>query len=737
MSPAFVPSTAPPTHFGRFRPSGNLGIYDLRGVRFLPQVLGSGRVIVEAAFGADINGDSSAWTWIEITDDVMYDPGITIVQGRGDDTSVAQAASCTFNLLNQTAAYSAYNPAGVHYPFVRRSTPIRVSVDPGSGPVVLFQGEAAGWPPAWDTSAKVSIVKVTAGGILRRLSQGKTPLKSALYRANAAYAPFAYWSMEEGAAATQVTAASPNTPALIQTGAVTTGVTTGPAGTDAVIDFSGQGSLSALIPFTSAAGFQASFIFNHTDAVQIDQAVGLFTSTGARIYLRFYPTLQNWFAWYYSPTNAGTASSASADSGWMDGDYHLLTASFQQVGADIQFRFARDDGSSHLGQTWSGETLGYLTRIIVNPADFDTTIVQSAFTLGHLAINVPAVNPIVTSATIGGAVDGYLGETADARVARLCGEEGIPVSVTGTSATTMGAQTKQTLVTLLRECETSDGGVLYDGFSAGLGYICRSSRYNLQPAITLDVPSGDLAPPFAPADDDQRNRNDMTVNRTGGGSGRYVDKTGPLGTDAIGTYDSSLTVNTDTDTPLAQIAAWNVHLGTVEGLRYPTLSLDFVSRPGKIPDWVNATDISFRADVTNISDEATQHPPDDVALIVEGYTQKITPLDWDLTAGCSRYSPWSVAVYGTSRYDSTTSKLALPAPAGSTTLYVDSGGGALWVTGAVSFDINVGGVRFPVSNIASSTSPQAFTVGAPSNGVVKDIPAQTSVTLWDRSVYAL
>jgi len=39
-SPAFVPQTSPPTHFGAFRQDGRLSVFDTRGEPFLTQQLG-------------------------------------------------------------------------------------------------------------------------------------------------------------------------------------------------------------------------------------------------------------------------------------------------------------------------------------------------------------------------------------------------------------------------------------------------------------------------------------------------------------------------------------------------------------------------------------------------------------------------------------------------------------------------------------------------------------------------
>jgi hypothetical protein len=401
-------------------------------------------------------------------------------------------------------------------------------------------------------------------------------------------------------------------------------------------------------------------------------------------------------------------------------------------------RARREDSTETQVQVFTGETLGLLRTVIVNPGDFDSTIVQSAYTLGHLAISAPAQVPMTGVAAIADAASGYTGELAHVRMARVCDQEGIPITIIGTSNIAMGPQPLAKFIDILRDIETTDGGVLYDGAGPGLTYVCRSARYNLTAAITLDVDAGDVDNPFAPVDDDQRVLDDVTVNRNNGGSARVTSAAGPLGTDTIGTYDKPITVNTADDTPLIEIAGWNWHLGQTVGLRYPSLGLDLAANPHQVPDWLAAAPgISIRADVININQRATQHPPDDVPLLFEGHTQALNPDNWKVKANCSQYAPWQVATWGTSRYDSGTSSLALPAPAGSTSLLVLVGDGTLWVTGDVDFDIWVDGVRFNVSHIAGTSTPQTFTVGAPLNGVVKDLAAGVQVRLWDTPIYAL
>jgi len=141
------------------------------GQPFLPNVLPNGRIWVEMAFGADLTGSPDAYPWQDVTADVMFATKVAITQGRADETSQAQPATCAFTLLNTTGRYTPYNPNAALYPNVRRGTPVRVRVGIYAAAYVIFQGSLVGCTPAWNTSASKATASVSCAGTLRRLSQ--------------------------------------------------------------------------------------------------------------------------------------------------------------------------------------------------------------------------------------------------------------------------------------------------------------------------------------------------------------------------------------------------------------------------------------------------------------------------------------------------------------------------------------------------------------------------------------
>ena len=255
------------------------------------------------------------------------------------------------------------------------------------------------------------------------------------------------------------------------------------------------------------------------------------------------------------------------------------------------------------------------------------------------------------------AIDGYNGDTVNARVARLSYEEpyvGVENNLFGSHL--MGAQPQATLLELLREAEAVNGGRLFENRdpvaadyanyeSAMLRMVWSEEIANATAALTLDHDAGHLAPPFDPADDDQQLRNDVTVTRASaegaGSSARVIANEGEhsrLTPANVGTYDDSVSLNVYTDDALIHQAGWRVNIGTHDGLRFPVVTLDFGANPALIADWIGC-DIGSRITITNPPPGIA---PDDIDLVIEGWTETLDALAWRVQLNCSPYKPWHV-----------------------------------------------------------------------------------------------
>jgi hypothetical protein len=634
------------------------------GVPFLPELDGS-RIAVEIAWGADPAGDPDSWTWTDITRDVRTDSGISTKLGRDDEASTSQPASLTLTLDNTSHAYS-FGGHSPNWPNVRRNTPVRLRIDEdGQEWHLVFIGNVDGFTPGWDLTGRIPIVNLSASGAMRRMLQGDAPIISAYRRAMTETASvIAYWPFEEGHNATYARAVR--------------------GGTD-MVTVSSSHEFDADSPFDCSAPLAR--LRSSPDGVFEDfgATVGEYTVTGQTQvrWLMAFPrtSLPNgaFLCDVFTTGTLGRVSVTYADGGsapdilpldglhlttW-DDDGQVITEDFniafnvlgaalrmsvelEQDGSDVIVRLGvvapGDDEAGFFDVTLPGRTVGRVTSIFMGGNDVDDVI------LGHVTLQ----NEITSLYEAAGPLSAHVGELPTplgaGRLYRLTSEAEVPFTAIGSGAVpssneTMGPQLARPLMELLHECEAVDQGQLWDGARApGLIYSTRRFRELGITHLTIDAAAGELAEPFEPTDDDQRNRNRVEATITTGVTAEYEDATGPLGTAAIGIYDSSVEVTNQHDSMAIQYAAWHVALGTVEGYRFPSVTVDLRAAP-HLADAVLRTVPGHRIDVLNADQVFAGYLPGDVplSLIVEGISHDIGARHWRVTFRCSPFSPWGIA----------------------------------------------------------------------------------------------
>jgi len=574
-----------------------------------------------------------------------------------------------------------------------------------------FIGEVSSWPSRWDVSGKDVRVPVEAAGIMRRLGQGSKALDSTLRRRIPSFAPLAYWPMEEGKNATQAYSPIPGVNPLKLTHANWAQADSLPS-SNPLPTLSASGSnlpiMEGKVPAPSGTltGWCVEWVYR-LDSVPADLRTFMrIRSTG---------TVSEWYVQQaiattriFGKDSDGTtvftqdvATGVDLFNQWIRVEFKVAQNG-SNVDWNLDFTDVGGDAGGY-GASFAG-TIGRPTAVASPPDGYSTLL--DGMALGHIS-----AWPTTFTTAYQGAIDAWAGETAGQRMTRLAGEEGVPLAQWGdaTVQEQVGPQHIDTLLSLLEDAADADGGVLYERRNAiSLAYRDRISMYNQPVALALDYTSpGHVAPPLEPVDDDQKVRNDVTVTREGGASGRATLDTGALSVQAppngVGVYDTSVTLNLYSDDQAEPHANWLMHLGTWDESRYPVLNLNMAAAP----TLVDAVTLLESGDRITIANLPAWLPPGGADLLMQGYQEVIGhPIDWDLQLNCTPASPWNVgyvedAVFGFVDTDGT--QLAASASSTATTLSVTVTGGLLWAFEA-NFDISVGGEVMTVTDITGAVA---------------------------------
>ncbi|SCK20051.1 hypothetical protein YUYDRAFT_02075 [Streptomyces sp. ScaeMP-e48] len=552
--------------------------------------------------------------------------------------------------------------------------------------------EVPTWAPRWTVDGTDMDVAIQGAGVLRRLSQGQKALQSTLRRRVPSYDPLAYWPMEDEPGATAAFSPIEGVAPLRVTG-VSFGQDASLAGSSALPTIEAGGRMVGSVPAPVAASTQWSVHMVYT----LDGTAPV--SNGEFLAWRTSGTVRRWRI--LQRTGVGTIEGYDADGdlvvnqpvsvddedvleGWNRYQFRV-----SETGGTVDWRLSWiniNGDAGGFGSTYSG-TAGRVTQI-------ETTVGApvAGLRVGHIA-----VFPVELTDAYSFADHGFTGETAGARALRLTAEESLPFTLVGDASDTtpMGPQRPGTLLSLLLQCEASDGGILYeDPGRLGLVYRTRATLYNQEPTLVLSY--SQINQPFEPVDDDSHIRNDVTRSRIDGSSARVVAETGPLSVQApplgVGIYDDSQELSLATDDQPEQIAAWAVHRGTWDEARYKQVRVLLHKHPDLIPAVSNL----HVGDLIRITDLPAYLPPGPVDLIMEGYRDDQSNGTWEITFNCSPAGPWTVGVVEDTvlgRADTDGSELASAVDESDTTLSVATTAGPVWVPDQrqYPFDLTVGG----------------------------------------------
>lgn len=605
-----------------------------------------------------------------------------------------------------------------------------------------FWGEVTEWPQKWGLKgAPQSYSPIQCSGVMRRLGQGATPLRSAMWRGSTSIGATlaGYWPLEDAVGSEALAAGmAGRRPAKVTAGAALAAYDGFVASEP--IPALHTGRIVAVLPAAAVTGTaQVRWLTRIPAGTPNGAVLARVRTTSSLGWVDVcYSTGGGWFARVYN--NLGVLGHTSSTYGFALDDRDLrVSLELAQSGGDVVVTLAEIEAGASGGlvgsSTATGITLGAVKSVEFNPEAVDL----GDLTVGHLTVQ----SAITTLFDLSSQLAGYRGEAADARLVRLGAENGLAVHVQGGDTALMGVQGREDLVALLREAADTDGGVLHEPrTSSDLTYRSLESMYSQVPVVVAYTDN--LLSPFEPTDDDQGTQNLVTVTRAGGSSATVEDTTSTLSTApppaGVGVYDTSVTLSLASDDAARHQAGWRVHLGTVDEARWPVIGVR-LEHPVFLADAVLSEqlldlDVGDRLDVTDLP---VWLPPFPARVLVQGYQETILPFSHTIELTGSPASPFDVAYFGDARYGGPGSTLAASVTTTATSWSVATPVGPLWTTAGADFplDVLVEGELVTVTGVSGSSSPQSFTVTRSVNGVVKAHASGAAVDLADPTYYGL
>lgn len=633
-------------------------------------------------------------------------------------------------------------------------------VDEARASVPRLCGYVDGWTPSIDVSGKRTTAEVSLSSVRRRSNQGSTPVRSPLRYTIGTNIMKHYWPCEEGANAQSAADAIVGTgqPPLYASGTVgfagytpTSAVPSADLvvqyGTKPLPQLSQGGGLSTTFATVGSTAWAVQFAsdFDASGNSGGPEVTIAEWSTPGGTHSRWRVTMAGgagglFGTSVYTIDGNGTATRIINDA-ITSTVFREMYVSAGQLGGNINVTLNNAGTTTTAAVT---ATLAGITGLSINP---NLTATSVDFALGHIRVwdtaspsiiePVGGAGPFLTPA----AWNSWSGETAGARVARILSETGTQAATVADQSVSMamGPQPVSALQQILSDCETTDGGLIHDPHdSFGTGYVVRTDLYNQVVALSADMPTGQVMPPFKPVQDDA-----LRVNHAIVSSSQRNTTFEYVGDLSQGEYPRSVSANTADSSVLQFVPGWLVNVGTPrQALRYPTLTLNFAAAPALINAWLAMPPAGARVQVTNVPGTVGVNTVD---LMVVGWAEAIGQKVWQVALNCVPYDPWRVGALaatgdGRWRLEAAGSTLAAGVNSSATTLSVaTSAGNALWSTSGADYssDIYIDGERITVTVVTGPSSPQTMTVTRSVNGVVKSLASGAAVTLWRAPTTAL
>jgi hypothetical protein len=702
--------------------------------------------------------------WVDFSSRVRRDGGngVHITDGMtGVEQRRAAPSMAEFQLGNLDGHLSPRNPAGPYYGLLTINAECRITIEGAQ----QFWGEIeSGWPTEWTSGADPAgqgdaWVPVIARGRSARINADDTPLAGPLADLlTAGVGVDYYWPLTDPASATYAAPMMSDSATFTRPNLYAWGVSTptfagteGPPSSKPTPDFSNRGGLSAGLTdgisgdfyvglwFKLESGDTSDFGAMSLYQLRLDSPIGNVTGFDVVMYAglgigtdginRAGFTCSAYTGYPQGSANRSADMQIDVSSvPCTQDDWHFLRVVYTASGGAITQTLYLDGVliGSDTGSA-GGYTLGAFSNITLAAND-SSGLFTAPWTansgvglrsLAHLVIQTGVIGDI----GIYEAGMGYPGETAGARMARICGFAGVAITFDGdeTLTSTMTAQRAGgTLSSVLESCAQADGGLLADDRTAlGLHYVTRIYLYNNIPALALDYTlKGELQPALKMDESSFTVVNDLTATSPVGEI-RVQQLTGPRnvtepsdGTGGVGRYPGRLDADLDTVSQLTDAANWALRLSTADVPRFTAINVNLraLAEAGKTSLWQDAAAVMTGGLIT-----ITNTPvwiPDDVMCFAVGRSLRAANLEYDIayntidaTAWANIGGPLEDSTYG--RLDSEDTYLHGLHDSAVTTLYTHNAGGevtpTLWTHADGDYHLRVDDEELNVTAVSTVT----------------------------------
>lgn len=593
-------------------------------------------VTVEMAFDSGFKTPAASRTWTDVSDYVELDRGFTVTWGRSDERSTADANQLTGLVLdNSDGRFTSGLASGPYHPLLV-NTPVRVLVDPVDGSEVdYFMGFVSAWPTEWSEGTDATAY-ATIGASSRLAKMGtQASLKSIVESTILADAPAAYYTLGEPAAATQANDSSGNSVApLVLAGDLTLplvfGSATGP-GTDSMTaaQFAGGQYLLGGSVATPTAMSIECFVLAET--VPTSTMAVVYTESGS--FGLGINTLGELYAYQSGGATVETPGSIC------DGATHHVAATLSATTLTLYL-----DGVS-IGTAGATPTFATGTISVGGvghlPSVADTPVIPLTGVAAHVAAYTSALSSTRITAHAAAGLTGFAGETTDARLIRyaeLAGLDAADVDAeTGSTTMQHVDTTDKQVVELMRTCETTEGGLLFDERDGTLTFHNRAHRYTSSAIYTLDMAQQEVEANYSPRVDLTGLANDISAQDTSGVYTAHVFDDDSR--DAYGDATASIETASEDDDEPRNLASWNLYEFKDPKERAPNLEVDVLAQVGKTPNSsaVLATTVGDKITVSNRPSQASSSTVD---YFIEGGTAVFGPESLKLTLNVSPSAPY-------------------------------------------------------------------------------------------------